>query len=339
MTSSEITQLFEAFNGLNALIIGDVMVDAYIWGKVERISPEAPVPIVAVSRRENRMGGAANVALNVKALGANPILCAVIGADDSGQVFRDLLAKDGLSTAGMVDSEHRVTSVKTRVLGSNQQIVRVDEENIWSLNAEEQKNLLSRVAEVLEKETIDVIIFEDYDKGVITEEVISSVVAMAQERNIPTAVDPKKRNFLHYRNTTLFKPNLKEIREGLVMDINPSSKESLDAALQQLVEALDIDLALVTLSELGVTVGNGDFRAHFPAHIRSIADVSGAGDTVISVAALCLAQGVDPGLMAQLANLAGGLVCEKVGVVPIDKALLRAEALELVTQLASARPE
>lgn len=321
--------VFKSFNQLKVLIIGDVMIDSYLWGKVDRISPEAPVPIVAVNKKENRLGGAANVAINIQALGATPILCSVIGDDDNSKVFLSLLATQNLSDKGIIHSGHRVTTVKTRVIGHNHQMLRVDEEIDSNVNEEETRLLISKVKELIQEERIDAIIFEDYDKGVITQELIEQITAEANSNKIPTTVDPKKRNFLHYKHVTLFKPNLKELKEGLKIDFDPKDHSALEHAVNSLKTTLDSSMAMVTLSELGVFIQSNTERILIPAHIRNIADVSGAGDTVISVATLCLALGLPAEQIATLANLAGGLVCEKTGVVPIDKDLLLEEALKI----------
>jgi D-glycero-beta-D-manno-heptose-7-phosphate kinase len=317
--------LISAFGKLNVLIIGDVMIDAYLWGKVNRISPEAPVPIVAVSKKENRLGGAANVAINVQALGAQPLLCSVIGSDKDGTSFMELMQKQGLSTEGIIRSSSRTTTVKTRVIGNNHQMLRVDEETEEEISQQDRKELLGRVAAILKNKKTDVIIFEDYDKGVIGKFLIGEIVKLAQERSIPIAADPKKKNFNHYKNIALLKPNLKELREGMKIDIDKGNVNEISRAIQQLAAENNVETVLVTLSEKGAYVYNKKESQYLPAHVRTIADVSGAGDTVISVAALCLAAGTSPVMTATLSNFAGGLVCEKVGVVPIEKMQLLKE--------------
>ncbi|HYH56698.1 MAG TPA: bifunctional ADP-heptose synthase [Anseongella sp.] len=321
-------QLFKSFEKLNVLIIGDVMLDAYVWGKVDRISPEAPVPVLSVLRREFRLGGAANVALNVKALGANPLLCSLTGNDGAGKSFLELFAQAGISTEGMLESERRPTSIKTRVIGHHQQLLRIDEESTEPCPGEETRALLGRISAMLRERAVSVIIFEDYDKGVITPELIRQVTGWARERNIPVVVDPKKRNFLEYRNCTLFKPNLKELREGLKTELDIKDPAAILRAAQTLREKLDAELVMVTLSEAGILITGDEGQTVIPAHVRKINDVSGAGDTVVSVAALGLAAGLPPISFTELANLAGGLVCEKVGVVPVDKEQLLAEVLK-----------
>ncbi len=324
-----IREIFKSFNNLNVLIIGDVMIDSYLWGKVNRISPEAPVPIVSVLSKEVRLGGAANVALNVQALGANPILCSVIGVDSEGQQFLDLLRKQRLSQKGILKIRDRVTTVKTRVIGNNTQLLRVDEESEEDITQAETNQLLTLISYIIQHEKIDVIIFEDYNKGLITPRLISKVVELSKSKGIPTCVDPKKKNFLAYKGVSLFKPNLKELREGLKIDISGDNINELQRALSSFRVKQKFETALVTLAEKGIITNSRKVKEHIPAHVRSIADVSGAGDTVISVAALCRALECHEILVAALANLAGGLVCEQIGVVPVNKEQLLEEALKL----------
>ncbi len=331
LTTTTVSRLFTGFDNLNVMIIGDVMVDSYIWGTVDRISPEAPVPIVAVEKREDRMGGAANVGLNIKSLGANAILCAVIGHDLKGNEFLNLLVKEDMTNEGIVKSDERHTTTKFRVFGNHAQMLRVDEENTNLLSKPEYEQLIGRIHHIFDEKDIDVIIFQDYDKGVITHELIAYVVELALEKNIPVVVDPKKNNFLQYHNVTLFKPNIKEIKEGLNIDFDVDNKKELDDAITQLQKKLNAEIVLNTLSERGLYIKWDEGQEIIPAHYRNIADVSGAGDTVISVAALCLALALEPIDMAAIANLAGGLVCEEVGVVPIEKDKLQDEVIRLLT--------
>lgn len=328
MKKIDIKSVFDSFNKFNILIIGDVMIDSYMWGKVNRISPEAPVPIVMSTKQENRLGGAANVALNVQALGAKPILCSVIGKDLKSKTFHSLLKKRLLTNEGILEDESRKTTVKTRIIADNQQLMRVDEEIDQELNKEIENKFIKRILTLISDKQIDAIIFEDYDKGCITPEVIKSIVDFANTHNIPTLVDPKKRNFMEYKNVTLFKPNFKELVEGSKIDIQKGDFKGIFAASQKLDEELSARYYLITLSELGVFIGNKNSYKVIPAEIRDIADVSGAGDTLIGTASLCLAAGLEPEIIATISNLAGGLVCEKVGVVPIHKEQLLQEAME-----------
>jgi rfaE bifunctional protein kinase chain/domain len=323
------TDIFEKFNSLNVLIIGDVMIDSYIWGKVERISPEAPVPVVKVTKKENRLGGAANVALNIQSLGASPYICAVIGDDSDGENFLLLLKAQGLSDEGLIKIKSRPTTVKTRIIAHNKQIARVDAETERNLSSSNTLLILNKIKQIIADHKIDAIIFEDYDKGLITEELINKTVKLAEEKGIITVVDPKKRNFHAYKGVQLFKPNLKELKEGLKIDVDPSNIEQIEQAVERLKKQLGAKTVMLTLSENGVYVSSASGNKHILAHKRDIADVSGAGDTVIATAALCLAAGLNEFKTAEIANLAGGLVCEHVGVVPIDKARLFKESQTL----------
>jgi rfaE bifunctional protein kinase chain/domain len=325
-SSPSITEIFKSFSNLNILVIGDVMMDAYTWGNVSRISPEAPVPIVSITKKENRLGGAANVALNIQAMGANPVLCSVIGNDSNGMLFLELLKKQKLSAKGILKDNNRITTVKTRIIAGNHQMLRVDEEIETDLNSKTNTALIKQIKTLIVSEKADVIIFEDYDKGAITSELIKEIISFAGQKNIPTVVDPKKKNFLNYSGVTLFKPNLKELKEGLKADFNTNDFAAIEKAAAQFIKKQNINTLLITLSEKGIYTHSAKTKKLIPAHVRNISDVSGAGDTVVSVAALCLALNLSPELTATLANLAGGLVCEKVGVVPIDKKQLLEEA-------------
>ncbi len=322
---TEIQQLFDKFSKVTSVVIGDAMVDSYLWGKVDRVSPEAPIPIVSVTKKESRLGGAANVSLNLQALGATPLLFSVIGDDDKGRRFRKLMEKNNLSTEGIFIDPHRITTVKSRIISGGQHIARVDEESTEFIEPDLELLIFNAIKRTLESKKVDVIIFVDYDKGVITPNLFRKVHAIAREKNIPVAVDPKKRNFGIYENIELFKPNFKEFVEGVGLPIRKGDLEKLKKAAEEYKKEKSFRYIFITLSELGVFLSNSVSKTYYPAQIRYIADVSGAGDTVLSVAGLCLASGVDPALMALLSNVAGGLVCEKVGVVPIDRAVLLQE--------------
>lgn len=329
----EVEQLFESFSRMRVMVIGDVMVDAYLFGKVDRISPEAPVPVVSVQKRANRMGGAANVALNLHALGAKPLLVSVIGNDAKGDEFIQLMQEKELETSGIVRVNQRPTTTKFRIIGNNVQMLRVDEEITDTIDLHTADQLYDIVKNQLDTQKIDVIIFQDYDKGVLTTDLIERVILLSKQYQIPVAVDPKQKNFLSYRGVTLFKPNLKELKDGLNVQFNNTSIESIKKAVRELFTQLSPEKVLVTLSENGVLMATSKDKQiefhHIPAHLRSIADVSGAGDTVISVAGLCLAAQLPDAKTAALSNLAGGLVCEEIGVVPIDQTKLHGELFRL----------
>ncbi len=323
-------ELFDKFNGLRVLVIGDVMMDAYVLGKVTRISPEAPVPIVSLDDEDERIGGAGNVALNLVSLGAKPIIATAVGTDSYGEKLAILLESNGISIDGVIFSEKRKTTVKTRVISDKQQLLRIDSEDTFPISNSEEEQLISRIEKLIES-GLDAIIFEDYNKGVLTEKLISKVVELAQIKNIPTAVDPKKENFLAYRNVTLFKPNLKELKEGLNVDFNISNtKLEFEQAVNNLEGKLNNEISFITLSEHGVFIKNSSKKHYAKAHLRNISDVSGAGDTVIAVATLCLATKLEIEQIAEISNIAGGLVCEKSGVVSIDKQELLQEVEELL---------
>ena len=326
--------LFDKFQHLNILIIGDVMIDAYIWGKVERISPEAPVPVVLVNKKNNRLGGAANVALNIKALGANPMLCSVVGDDEKAGTFIQMLEANEMFSAGILKSTHRTTTAKFRIIGNNVQMLRVDEEIETDLNDLDFVNFKHLLKKIISENQIDGIIFQDYDKGVISPALIDAVNEMASAKNIPISVDPKKKNFSSYKNLKLFKPNLKELREGLGINFDKQDRDKLRKAVQMIHEKQNIEIVLATLSEEGVFISRRNENNtcedyHVPAHLRSITDVSGAGDTVVSMASLCLALGLSLKEIAAYSNLAGGQVCESVGVVPVNREKLMKEMISL----------
>ena len=323
--------LFDKFNGLRILVIGDVMLDAYVMGKVNRISPEAPVPIVSLENEDARIGGAGNVALNLLALGAKPIICGVIGEDSSGDKLLNLFEKNGISTDGLVKSIARKTTVKTRVISNKQQLLRIDSESTFPLLESEEIKLNNTIQNII-NQGVDGIIFEDYNKGVLTDSVIQNTIKIAKEKDIPTAVDPKKENFLSYKGVSLFKPNLKELKEGLNLNFDfNSNKDLFEKGIEVLEEKLQNEISFITLSEYGVFIKNQTEKYYVPAHMRSISDVSGAGDTVIAVATLCLISGASTKQIAQISNLAGGLVCEKSGVVSISKNDLLKEVSELLS--------
>lgn len=322
----QLQPLFEQFSQLRVMVIGDVMIDSYLWGTTDRISPEAPVPIITCTRDENRPGGAANVALNIESLGARPVLCTVIGNDDAGLSFLSMIQAKGISTEGITFDPQRTTTVKTRIISNGQQMLRVDRETEKPIDEAMEKRFAERIHRLCRMEKVNAIIFEDYDKGAITPAIISETVAIAGELGIPVLVDPKKRNFNQYKGVTLFKPNFKELCEGLHLHIGKQDHADIFASVQPFQQELGIRHMLITLSEAGVFISGPDGYRTIPAEIRDVADVSGAGDTVIATAALCMAAGVPAYETAVLSNLAGGLVCEKVGVVPVDKASLLEEA-------------
>lgn len=327
LKKEEIFALFDSFTQKKILVIGDVMLDSYWYGKVQRISPEAPVPIVEANKREFRLGGAANVAINLKSLDATPYLCSIVGKDIPGEEFISLLKKEQIDTTHIVRSMERPTTVKHRVIGNGSQMLRVDEESTANLSSEEEALFLEQVENVFAQHAIDALIFEDYDKGLLSSKSIEFITSLACKKQVPICVDPKKNNFKNYFNVSLFKPNLKELKEGLKMDVDIHDKVKLQQALKLLQQEIGCEIILLTLSEYGVVVYHDSCMVTIAAHPRRISDVSGAGDTVISVAALCLSNQISPLQASYIANLAGGLVCEFSGVVSINKESLLDELL------------
>jgi len=312
--------------GRRVLVVGDLMLDRYLWGRVDRISPEAPVPVVDVLREESRLGGAANVALNLLSLGAQPLLCGAIGPDGAGQTLRALLHQHGLSDEGLLICADRPTTAKTRVLGNHQQMLRIDHEDRSPLAPDDAERLAHDVVSLMDRLQIEALIFEDYDKGVLQPALISAATLHATRRNVPVLVDPKHRNFFAYSHCTVFKPNVKELNTALGLQVAANDLAGLQAAVDGLQNRMPHQATVLTLSEHGVLVCRpGHEPRHIPAHIRQIRDVSGAGDTVVAVMAAALAGGVTVPEAAAVANLAGGLVCEVPGVVPIDPKRLTAE--------------
>jgi D-glycero-beta-D-manno-heptose-7-phosphate kinase len=311
--------LFNSFSSLKVGVIGDLMLDTYMWGGVERISPEAPVPVVSLQKKEYRVGGAGNVALNCKSLGARVSVLSVVGDDAEGMMLTDLLDGHQVDSAYIVVSGKRITTSKTRIISRNQQMMRLDSEVTTDLDHTDEEALLQRISDFISREDPDIIIFEDYNKGVLTEKLIHRTIEKCREAGVLTAVDPKRKNFFSYRHADIFKPNLKEVREGLNMLIDEVDSKKLSHIHEELKKILHHSLSLVTLSEKGIFYSDGTHSGQIPSHLRNISDVSGAGDTVIAVASIVYAATRNAHLMAEVANIAGGLVCEEVGTVAISR--------------------
>jgi len=327
----DFVKLFEQFSGLRAIVVGDLMLDEYLWGRVDRISPEAPVPIVQLTGKDHRIGGAGNVALNLAALGANVSMVSVTGVDPEGDMLRRMLSSSGIGVGDMLSVSGRVTTAKTRVISRNQQMLRIDHELTDPIDDKTERALIQLINLRLEQNPPDVLIFEDYDKGVLTERLIREITDRCKALGVITAVDPKRRNFFAYSGVDIFKPNIKEVREGLALDADPVSESALLEADRSLRATLHHIYSFITLSDKGVFHADGHHAELIPSHMRNISDVSGAGDTVIAVAALVFAATRDMGLAARMANIAGGLVCEEVGTVAIDPSRLLHECIRLIS--------
>lgn len=331
MSAVNFDTLFDEFSNLKVGVIGDVMLDTYMWGQVDRISPEAPVPIVAMHHKEYRIGGASNVALNIASLGAKVSMLSVIGTDEEGSTLKKLLTEKNIQTDFLLRSTKRITTSKTRIISRNQQMMRLDYETTIDLGYEDENRLVLALQTFIAQEKPNVIIFEDYNKGVLTELVIQKVIDLCKHNHIITAVDPKRKNFFSYKGADVFKPNLKEVKEALNLLIDEITKENLETIHNELHLQLQHHVSFITLSEKGVYYQNEKEKGLVPSHIRNIADVSGAGDTVIAVASLIYTATKDVQLMAEVANIAGGLVCEEVGTAAINKERLLKECKLLLT--------
>ena len=307
------------FSNIHILVIGDVMIDRYINGDVKRISPEAPVPVVEQRTFENRAGGAANVAVNLLALGAKVTLLSIIGDDESADVLQSVLDLDKRLQFKYVKSKGRKTSVKTRIMAGYQHLIRVDNEDKYDINKEEEAEILNKFAFILSSGEIGGVILQDYNKGLLTENIINNIMSMCIEMKIPTFVDPKEKNFFAYKNCTIFKPNNREVSQSIGI------KADLDQTDMMLRDRLQHNITLITLGSKGLYINDGHGGATYPTSPRIISDVCGAGDSVISVVSLCYIKGMDMSTLAAVANTAGGQVCESPGVVPINLNNLKSE--------------
>ena len=316
---TDFEKLFEDFTNLRVAVIGDVMLDTYLWGKVERISPEAPVPVVAIEKKEQRIGGAGNVSLNTVSLGAETTLFSVVGDDADAEILSGLLQNEHVDTKYIIKSRERITTNKVRIISRNQQMLRLDTELTDNISEDDEEMLFKNFTSFVKRYQPALVIFEDYNKGVLTENLIQKLIAFCKENNIVTTVDPKRKNFFTYKGVDIFKPNLKEVKDGLNMLIDEVNEETLKKIHHELNKLLQHRISLITLSEKGVYIQKGNYSRIIPTHMRNIADVSGAGDTVIAVASLVYAATKDITMAATIANLAGGIVCEEVGTVAINK--------------------
>ncbi len=316
--------IFKSFENRNIMVVGDLMLDRYVMGKATRISPEAPVPILDFEREEARLGGAANVALNILSLGATPLLFGVIGADESGETLLKNLQSKGISTEGILVSESRMTTVKTRIMAGRQQLLRLDREQSDDIEGKELEKFIESAVKTITEGKISGLIFQDYNKGVLTKAVIEAFIAAAKTKGIPIAVDPKLQNFWSYKGADIFKPNLKEVREALQAHIAITAL-ALQEAAASIRAKIGCKAVMITLSEQGLFYDDGHFSQIVGTKARLVSDPCGAGDTVISMAALALSAGLPANAIAMLANLAGGQVVEKSGVVAVDRNQLMSE--------------
>ena len=323
-------KLFNDISKIKVAVIGDVMLDTYWWGNVERISPEAPVPVVAVDKREKRIGGAGNVALNVQALGANVAMLTILGDDEDGVQLKQLLLDNNIDTRFILESKKRITTNKIRIISRNQQMMRLDAEHTDDIDETDETKLKGQIEKYVLSEKPNVVILEDYNKGILTKDVIEHAIELCNKNNIVITVDPKRKNFFSYKNATLFKPNLHEVFTSLNLLPEEISIDLLSNIHNKLKENLNHSISMITLSEKGVFYQENNNKNIIPSHRRNIADVSGAGDTVIAVASLVYASSKNIHLATEVANIAGGIVCEEVGTASINKEKLLGECKQLL---------
>lgn len=314
-TLKKLNKLKKNFYGKRIAVIGDMMLDCYYWGNIHRISPEAPVPVVEIDNEFSRFGGATNVAFNILKLGGRPFPIGVIGSDTNGKVLKRLMREVNITDEGIIIDRSRPTTAKTRVIAHNQHVVRIDKEKSVPINSTIEKNIISTLKKNIKK--IDAIILQDYNKGVLTPYLIREIISIANESKKIITVDPKFTNFFEYQNVTVFKPNRKETEDAFGIRIK-SNNDIKNAGLK-ILNKLNPKYALLTLGEEGIALfEKGNTEQRIPTKARKIADVSGAGDTVISTLTIALTAGANIYDAAYMANFSGGLVCQEVGIVPIE---------------------
>ena len=327
MVNLSIDSIFQSFSQMKAIVVGDLMLDRYTIGTVDRESPEAPVPIVVQTNEEIRLGGAGNVALNLKSLGAEVYLFGITGKDVAGEDVRGLLRENKISADYIRQDSSRPTTVKQRVVAERGQLLRVDFEETTPISPDIQTNILAGIKSLIPE--VDVLIFQDYDKGLLNSGIIKEVIQRCRENNLPCLVDPKERNFNNYAGATLFKPNLRELEFSMQIEIDPTDVDQLLDAYRHLKSSMNISALLLTLSENGLFICN-DLEKHLiPTAPVLSPDVSGAGDTVAAIAGLSLAAGLPLQTIGHWANQAGRQVCQFPGVVPVSKIMLMEELKNL----------
>jgi rfaE bifunctional protein kinase chain/domain len=322
ITSQRVNSIFKKSKKKKIAIIGDVMLDKYVYGDIFRVSPEAPVPIVDTIRTDYKLGGAANVANNVKALDSEPVLIGVIGCDFDGRHYLDEMKNLGLSVSGIYKDSSRPTTAKTRVISDSRHVLRVDSEKKHDLSEALSNRIMNFIKRNLKE--FAAVILQDYNKGVLTKETISKIISMCKKAGKPVYVDPKFSNFFEYRDVTVFKPNRKEVSDilGMKIDGDNSTKE----AGSILIDRLNCEFLVLTRGEKGMMLFDKEkgktVVLNIPTKARNVADVSGAGDTVIAAIAVTIAGGASIIEAVILANQAAGIVCEEVGIIPIYKKAL-----------------
>jgi D-beta-D-heptose 7-phosphate kinase/D-beta-D-heptose 1-phosphate adenosyltransferase len=317
----------QGFSHKPLLVVGDLMLDRYVWGDVSRISPEAPVPVVRVTHQTTNAGGAANVALNLTGLGLMVTVAGFVGADQARDELLALLAQANANITPIITTQ-RPTTVKTRILGGHQQMLRLDVEEMREAAAADVESLLAALLPMMTSQTVAAIILSDYAKGALTPHVCQNIIRAARARHIPVLVDPKGHDYAKYHGATLLSPNRTEL--AMATAVSPQDADALIQRGQQLRAALELECLTFTRSEQGITLIAADTIQHDPARAREVFDVSGAGDTVIATLAAGMAAGLSRMDSVRLANIAAGIVVGKVGTVPITHAELLRELHPLI---------
>ena len=317
MDKNRFDQISSSFSQQSILVIGDVMLDKFMWGNASRISPEAPVPIISVNKISHSPGGAANVALNLSKLSANVQILGIVGEDNEGAILEDNLLKNGVKTQFITDAKISTTT-KTRIIAHGQQVVRTDYEDIRDVNSDQIKIIKDILDKIISE--IDAIIIQDYNKGLLVKDSIKTILEISSEKNIPVYVDPKKDNFFAYNKIRLFKPNLFEFESAINFKEQDKSFEDLGKDLRKKINA---EILMVTRSEEGVTLFTDKNVQTISTKARKVHDVSGAGDTAISAFVLADLCGANIEESAMISNYAAGRVCEEVGVVPISLEMIK----------------
>lgn len=313
--------LLASIRGKNIAVLGDLILDQYTFGEIQRISPEAPVPVVELKRTEYRPGGAGNVIANLRSLGMRCLAFGRVGVDEASARLKALFGTEDLS--GMVVSKKVPTTLKNRVIAQHQQIIRLDQETILELDPAEEDRVLKALERSLP--SLDAVVLSDYGKGFLTSRVLSGAISAARRRGVPVVVDPKGADFRKYLGATVITPNRKE-----AFAASPLSA-SLDSAAEDIMSQAGLDFLMVTLSEDGIAMyektGKGISSRRFPVRVQEVMDVTGAGDTVVAVTAMCLANGLPRDFLCRLSNTAAGYVVGHFGAVSVDFGTLRKLAL------------
>jgi len=318
----KVNKILSGFSDKNILVIGDIMLDAYFWGKTERISPEAPVPIIEVNDTNYNPGGAGNVALNLSTLGAKVSVIATVGNDSNGEVLINQLEDKNIDTSNILILENYQTPIKTRVIAHDQQVIRIDQEDN-SINIDQNLSILEKELKNNIKD-FDGVIIADYNKGLLSKKFIKSILKFAEKYSIPIYVDPKNDNFYEYKNVRLFKPNIAEFKDAIGTEYSERKILNIGKKFQRDSFA---DLLLITRGAKDALLFTKNKNENIPTVTQSVHDVSGAGDTVISVFALSDLSGAKPNESANIANIAASIVCSKVGVAPLHIVELKEKLL------------